>query len=80
MSYGPGHTIAVDVVFIEDHVTQVDRDPVADPALLRHVLLADLHLALDRDGALDGVDDACELGEQTVDGGLHDTATRFSES
>ena len=62
--------IAVKVVVIDDHVAEVDADPKLDPPIFGNVVIAAAHFPLNLGGAVDGVHDAWELGEQTVAGQL----------
>ena len=72
---GDVDAVAVDVVALDDDVAEIDADaeddalgPPAAPALRRG------HRLLDRDGALDGVDDAGELDQHAVAHQLDDAA------
>jgi hypothetical protein len=66
--------VAKDVVVLDDDVTEIDPDPEADPAVLRHSGLAVDHRPLQLGGAAHRVDDAREFGQKPVAGGLYDAA------
>ncbi len=65
---------AVAVVAVDDHLAEVDADPELDPRLLGDAGVPFGQATLHRDRALDGVDDAAELGEQPVAHQLEDAA------
>jgi hypothetical protein len=63
---GNVHPITEDVIVLDNDVTDVDADPVSDTPLLGHVGIALRHRVLDLYCALDGLNGARELGQQTV--------------
>jgi len=67
-------TIAVDVVLLDDHVTEVDADPKRDALVLGRFLVPVDHTALDLDRAAYRVDDTGELRQKPVAGVLDDPA------
>lgn len=68
------HPIAEDVTAIGDHVAEIDPDAEHDASLRARIAVALDHAALPLDGAAHGIDDAGELDQQPVPGGLHDAA------
>ena len=66
--------VAVDVVLIADDVAEIDADAELDPPLRRDGGVAHGHLALHVDRAAHRIDDAAELHQQAVAGGLDDAA------
>ena len=60
------YPVAIDVVFFNDDVAEIDADAKPDLLCCSHSLIALGHLALDRGSTLDRVDDAGELDERTV--------------
>ena len=69
------HPIAENVVFLNDHVAEVDADVKSDALFLSHLGLALGHAALDLHGAPHGIHDALELRQQAVAGVLYDPAS-----
>src|SRR5262249_9176556 len=67
--------IAKDVVAFHDHVAKIDADAKLDRACRRDIRIAPGHLRLDLGSALHRVDDALELYQQPVTGGLDDAPT-----
>jgi hypothetical protein len=63
---GDVDAVAVDVVVLDDHVTEVDADAERDPLAVRHPVIALGHGALNLDRALDSVDHARELDQRAV--------------
>ena len=59
---------------LADHVAEVDPDPEADALVLGRGRPPARRRRLDREGALDGVDDAAELAERAVASQLDDPA------
>jgi hypothetical protein len=58
--------VAVDVLALDDHVAEVNADAKMHAARLGQRLVASRDVPLDLDGALHGLDNARELGEQIV--------------
>jgi hypothetical protein len=50
--------VAEQIVIADDHVAEVDADAQLDPAVVRDVLVAGSHAALDRRGTFDRTDHA----------------------
>jgi|SRR6516164_7879884 hypothetical protein len=71
--------ITEDVVFLNDHVTEVDANAEPDPALFGHFRLTVDHPALDLDRTAHGIDHARELGKEAVAGVFHGAAAVFSD-
>ena len=66
--------VAVDVAVLDDDVARIDADAELDALVLRGRGVARRHALLHRDRAGDGFDDARELDEDAVAGGLDDAA------
>ena len=66
--------VAEDVALLDDHVAEIDADAEADLPLAGDVGVAFGHAPLHLGRALDGVDDARELHQHAVAGGLDDPA------
>jgi hypothetical protein len=62
-TFTPG---AEDVVLLNDHVAEVDADAELDPLLCRGLRVALGHVALDLRSAPDGINHACELGNEAI--------------
>ncbi len=71
---GDIHAVAVAILAFEDDVAQIDADADVDPTVFGQARVAFRHAALQHDRALDGVDDAAELGQQPVAHQLEDPA------
>src|SRR5262249_59330592 len=76
---GHVHSIAVDVVIIDDDVTNVDAYAEFDPPLPWDVRVALGHSTLDINGTAQGIYDACELDQQPIAGSLHDPSAIFGD-
>ena len=74
---GDVHAVAIDVVFLDDDVAEIDAD--AKPDLLRFggALVAIDHSALDHGSALDGIHDAGEFNQRPVAHKLDHAAMEF---
>ena len=66
--------IAKNVVFLNDHVAQIDADAELYPSRRRDVRVASRHPTLDLGSAQHRVGYAVELDQQAVAGGLYDAA------
>jgi hypothetical protein len=66
------HTVTEDVVFLNDHIAEIDAHTEPDPALPLHLGLALGHPALEIDRTPDGIHHARELGQEAVAGALYD--------
>ena len=64
--------VAENVVAVEDDISEVDADPIADAPVLGNVRLARGHCLLDCDRTLNRIDHAGELDQHAVAGGLDD--------
>ena len=71
---GDIHAVAEDVAFLDDHVAEIDANAEPDPPLLPHLGLALGHPPLHLDRAAHRIDDAGELDQEAVAGGLDDAA------
>ena len=71
---GDVDAVAKNVVILDDDVAEVDADAELDALLGRDVGIAPRHAGLDLDGALHGLDDALELDQHAVAGGLDQPA------
>jgi hypothetical protein len=69
------NTIAVDIVPLNDHITDVHTNTEFHSAIEGHLDLPLSHAALDVKRALDGMEGACELDEQAVTHELHDATS-----
>ncbi len=69
--------ITVDVVRLDNHVTEVDADTEGDPLVLGRFRIAVGHPALDLDSAAHRVDYARKLGQHSVARVLHGPAAMF---
>ncbi len=69
---GDVDAVAVDVVVFDDHVTRIDADAELDALVLGGSVVPCRHPPLQRDGADDRFDDARELDQDSVAGGLDD--------
>jgi len=70
----------MDIVAFDYHVAQIDADPEIDPLIARLGGVAFRHAFLDLYGALDGINNARELHQQSVAGGLGDTVSSARDS
>jgi hypothetical protein len=77
---GDVDAVAEDIVVLDDHVAQIDADAKLDPPCRRDVRVATCHAALNFRGAHHRVDDAAELDQHTVAGGLDDAAMILRDS
>ncbi len=64
------HSIAVDVVALDDDVAEVHPDPKLQPPIFRHIYFALKHATLDLDRASDRAHHARKLHEDPVAGQL----------
>ncbi len=71
--------VAKDVVFLDDHVAQIDADAELYPPRRRDVHVASRHPALDLGSAKHRVGDAVELDQHAVAGGLDDAAVALGD-
>jgi hypothetical protein len=69
---GDVHAVAVDILLFEDNVAEIDADAELNPLVLRGSRVALGHTLLHFDGATHCLDDARELDEDAVTGGLDD--------
>src|SRR6266478_8033705 len=74
---GDVNAIAKDIVIFDDDVAEINPDPEFNPPLLSEGGLARGDRPLHRDSTAYRVDDAGELDEHAVAGGLKDTAAVF---
>src|ERR1700682_5723879 len=71
--------ITIDVIFVDDNITDVDADAKFDPLDLRYIDILFGHAALNFDGTSHGVDHAGELNESAVPGILDDSSAMISD-
>ena len=71
--------IAEDIVLLDDHVAQIDADPVKQAARCRHVAITPRHALLEFDCAAERFGDALELHQKSIAGGLDDAALAFGD-
>src|SRR5215471_1999866 len=69
------HTVAEDIMFLSDHVAEIDPDTEPDPALLRHLGLAQSHSPLHLHSTTDGIHHTRKFRQEAVAGVLHDAAS-----
>src|SRR6266436_3916812 len=72
--------VAKDVVFLNDHVAQIDADAELHPPRRRDVRVTSRHSALNLGSAQHGVGDAVEFDQHAVASGLDDAATVLRDS
>src|SRR4029077_1197702 len=60
------HPITEDVLFLNDHIAEIDADPKSDALVLWDVGIAIGHPSLQFGSASDGVHNAGKLGEEAV--------------
>src|SRR6516165_11694733 len=68
------HTVAEDIVLLNDHVAEINADAEPNAPLVWHLRLAVAHPALDLSRAAYCVDHAREFRQQAVASVLHNTA------
>jgi hypothetical protein len=68
------HPIAEDVVFLNDHVAEIDPNPELDPLLRQGGRISLGHAPLHFRRATNSVNHARELGQEAVAGVLYDPA------
>ena len=64
----------MNVLLIDDDVTDVDADAKLDALILRHIGISNGHATIDFHGAAHGVDDTCEFDQHSVARRLDDAA------
>jgi hypothetical protein len=67
----------VDVVLLDDHVSEIDADPKVDPLIIRDESVPFGHTSLELDRASDGFDHTRELHQQTITRRFDDAALVF---
>ncbi len=73
------HSVAEDVVAVDDDVAEIDPDPEVDAPVFGDFGIAVDHRPLDLDGAADRIDDAGKLDQHAVAGGLDDAAAMLGD-
>ncbi len=73
------HPVAVDPIFLDDHVPEVDPDPEKHPARLRAFCVCAGQLVLDECAAGDGIHDTGEVGQEVVPDGIDHSASVLSD-
>jgi hypothetical protein len=71
--------ITIDVIFVDDNVTDVDADAEFDPFVLRHVDILCGDAVLNFDGASYGINHAAEFNESAVPGILDNASAMISD-
>ena len=71
--------VAQDVAVLGDHVAEVDADAKADASVVGETLVAIEHAALHFGGTAHRVDNAGELGQEAVAGGLDDAPLMLAD-
>jgi hypothetical protein len=71
--------VSIDVVALDDDISQVDADTEPDAVCIGQVGLAIHHGALNVEGAVDGFDDAGKIGQKPVTHELHDASLAFRD-
>jgi hypothetical protein len=71
--------VAEDVIPIDNNITDINADAELDAFLRRYTSVAIDHAALNIDGATHSVDDANELHQQPISGGLNNSAAMFRD-
>ncbi|ESZ36496.1 hypothetical protein X732_23125 [Mesorhizobium sp. L2C066B000] len=74
---GDVDAIAVDVIFLNDDITEIDADAKPDVAGVGGALVSDSHPALNRGSALDGINDAGEFYQRPVSHELDNPTVEF---
>jgi len=72
-------TVAKDIAVLDDHVTDIDADAVANALRFGQVGVAVLHPLLHDDGAAHRVDDRGEFDQDAVAGSLEDAAAMLRD-
>ena len=68
------HSVAKDVVFLNDYVAEIDADPKPDALFVWHLELAVDHPALNLHSAANGVYNTRKLRQEAIAGVLHNPA------
>src|SRR5262249_9211640 len=69
----------INVVRLDDHITEVDANAEDDALVLRRCRIVIRHLTLNHISASNRVDHAGELREYTIAGSFYDPATMFAD-
>ena len=76
-SGGDVDTLAVNVLALDDDVTEIDANAQVNALVGRCAVIALRHLFLNSDGAFDSIDDTPEFGQKPVTHELEDAAVVF---
>src|ERR1700752_5026049 len=76
---GDIHPVAVEIVALDDHATEIDTDAKFDAIVGSDAGVALGHCLLDLDRGADRIDDAGKFHQHAVAGGLDDTAMRLGD-
>jgi len=76
---GDVDAVAIEIVALDDHVAEIDADAQLDAAVRPDSSVPLGHRLLHRDRAAHRVDDAGELDEEAVAGGLDDAPPVFGD-
>jgi len=76
---GDVDAIAKQIIAVEDHVAEIDPDPELDAPVGHLGGIALRHRPLHRDGTAHRIDDAAELDQHPIAGGLDDPAVMLGD-
>src|SRR5262249_40801502 len=76
---GHVHPIPKDVVFLSNHIAEVDPRPELDPLIGRDGAVSLGHPPLDLDSASDGIDDAAKFRQKAVAGVFDNAPAVFGD-
>jgi len=71
---GDVDSIAKNVVFVYNDITEVDSNSILDPRISTGGRLSDRHRFLNRNRTINGIDHADKLGKHAVSGRFHDSS------
>lgn len=73
-------TIAIDIIRVDDHVAEVDAEPVFDPGLSWERRIAAKQVLLDDNTAPDSLDGTVESRDEAIPCGLDQLAVMFGDA
>ena len=73
------NAVTVDVVAVDDHIAEIDPDAARDALLFGKIGIAVDHCPLHFDRTAHRIDDARELGQHAVAGGLDDAPAELAD-
>ena len=74
------NAVAQDIVPVDNDITDIDADTIVDASVIRLIRLALLHRILDVDSALNRIDRAGKLHQQSIARGFEHTPIEGSDS